>query len=70
MVLLSCQSEQNSQRNEYFTCFVKYKNSYTIFNSAGSASKNMILVLLEPEFYPSSGCVLIMSERCVYRGLP
>ena len=51
VVPVSCQSEQNSQRNEYFTCFFKYTNSLTIFNSMSSAPKNMILVLLEPEFY-------------------
>jgi len=49
-VPVSCQSEQNSWRNEYFTHFFKYKNSCTVFNSTSFALKNMFLVLLEREF--------------------
>jgi len=69
-VPVSCQSKKNSQRNEYFTCFLKYQNSCTIFNSTSFAPKNMILVLLETGFYLLQGGVLITSVCCVYRGFP
>ena len=36
----------------------------------GFAPKNMILLLLEPEFYSLQGSVFIMSARRVYRGFP
>jgi len=67
-VPVSCQSKQNLWRNKYFTHFFKYKNSCTIFNSMSFAPKNMILILLEPEFYLLQGSILITSACCVYIG--